>query len=41
MLDIAKVLKSRMGVLAKRVPTRELPNWMGRDARSGDKTDSA
>ena len=30
MLEIAKVLKSRMGDYAKRVPTRELPNWMMR-----------
>ncbi len=30
MLEIAKVLKSRMGEYAKRVPTRELPNWMMR-----------
>ncbi|HEY3739981.1 MAG TPA: aldehyde reductase [Bryobacteraceae bacterium] len=28
MLDMAKVLKSRMGAAAKRVPTRELPNWL-------------
>ena len=28
MLDIAKVLKRRMGAEAKRVPTRELPNWL-------------
>jgi len=30
MLEIAKVLKSRMGAAAKRVPTRQLPNWMVR-----------
>ncbi|HLG96394.1 MAG TPA: aldehyde reductase [Bryobacteraceae bacterium] len=30
MLDIAKVLKSRMGAAAKRVPTREVPNWLVR-----------
>ena len=30
MLEIAKVLKSRLGEYAKRVPTRELPNWMVR-----------
>lgn len=29
-LDIAKVLKSRMGAAAKRLPTRELPNWLVR-----------
>ena len=27
MADIAKVLKNRLGQAAKRVPTRELPNW--------------
>ena len=30
MLDIAKMLKSRMGASAKRVPTRQLPNWVVR-----------
>ena len=30
MLDIAKVLKARMGNAAKRVPTREIPNWVVR-----------
>jgi nucleoside-diphosphate-sugar epimerase len=30
MLDIAKVLKSRMGDAAKKVPTRQLPNWVVR-----------
>jgi nucleoside-diphosphate-sugar epimerase len=29
-LDIAKVLKTRLGAAAKRVPTRELPNWIVR-----------
>jgi nucleoside-diphosphate-sugar epimerase len=29
-LEIARVLKSRMGAAAKRVPTRQLPNWMVR-----------
>jgi len=28
MLDIAQVLKSRMGESARRVPTRQLPNWL-------------
>jgi len=28
MLDLAKMLKRRMGAAAKRVPTRELPNWL-------------
>jgi nucleoside-diphosphate-sugar epimerase len=27
-LQIAQVLKSRMGAAAKRVPTRELPDWI-------------
>ena len=27
-LQIAQTLKARMGVAAKRVPTRELPNWL-------------
>jgi nucleoside-diphosphate-sugar epimerase len=31
-LEIAKVLKSRMGARAKRVPTRELPDWLVRVA---------
>ena len=30
MLDIAKVLKSRLGEAAKKVPTRPLPNWLVR-----------
>ena len=30
MSAIAKVLKARMGAAAKKVPTRELPNWMVR-----------
>ena len=36
MLDVAKVLKSRMGTWAKRVPTRELPNWLVRIAAIRD-----
>jgi len=28
MLDIAMVLRNRMGASAKRVPTRQLPNWL-------------
>jgi nucleoside-diphosphate-sugar epimerase len=28
MLDIAKVLRARLGAAAKRVPTRQLPNWL-------------
>jgi dihydroflavonol-4-reductase len=35
-LDIAKVLKSRMGASAKRVPTRQLPNWLVRIAALRD-----
>ena len=31
-LDIAKVLKARMGASAKRVPTLQLPNWLVRIA---------
>jgi nucleoside-diphosphate-sugar epimerase len=30
MLDIATVLKARLGNAAKRVPTRQLPNWLVR-----------
>jgi len=36
MLDIAKILKSRMGASAKRVPTRQLPNWLVRIAALRD-----
>jgi nucleoside-diphosphate-sugar epimerase len=36
MLDIAKVLKSRMAASAKRVPTRQVPNWMVRLASLRD-----
>lgn len=36
MLDIAKVLKERLGAAAKRVPTRELPNWVIRLASLRD-----
>lgn len=36
MLGIAKVLKARMGASAKRVPTRELPNWLVRMASIRD-----
>ena len=35
-LDIAKVLKSRMGASARRVPTRQLPNWLVRLAAMFD-----
>lgn len=36
MRDIAIVLKKRMGTAAKRVPTRELPNWIVRLAALRD-----
>ena len=36
MRDIAQVLKARMGSDARRVPTRELPNWMVRLASLRD-----
>jgi nucleoside-diphosphate-sugar epimerase len=35
-LDIAKVLKARMGASAKRVPTRQLPYWLVRIAALRD-----
>jgi nucleoside-diphosphate-sugar epimerase len=35
-LEIAEVLKSRMGASAKRVPTRQLPNWLVRIAALRD-----
>jgi nucleoside-diphosphate-sugar epimerase len=34
--DIAQVLKDRMGAAAKRVPTRQLPNWLVRIAAMRD-----
>jgi nucleoside-diphosphate-sugar epimerase len=36
MLEIAKVLKARLGEAAKRVPTRQLPNWLVRLASLRD-----
>jgi len=36
MLEMAKVLKSRMGAAAKRVPAREVPNWLVRIAAFRD-----
>jgi nucleoside-diphosphate-sugar epimerase len=36
MADIARVLKERMGADARRVPTRQLPNWMVRLASLRD-----
>jgi dihydroflavonol-4-reductase len=38
MLDIAKVLKARLGKAAKRVPTRQLPNWLVRIVARFDPT---
>jgi nucleoside-diphosphate-sugar epimerase len=35
-LDVAKVLKGRLGASAKRVPTRQLPNWVVRLAALWD-----
>ena len=35
-LDIAKVLKNRLGAAAKRVPTRQLPNWLVRNPAMRD-----
>jgi len=36
MLDVAKILKRRMGELAKKVPTRQLRNWLVRIAAMRD-----
>lgn len=36
MLDVAKILKSRLGEAARRVPTRSLPNWLVRLAAFWD-----
>ncbi len=36
MRDIATILKTRMGAAAKRVPTRQLPNWLVRLAALRD-----
>ncbi|HET7460780.1 MAG TPA: aldehyde reductase [Longimicrobium sp.] len=36
MLDIARVLKDRLGASARRVPTRQLPNWLVRLASLRD-----
>jgi nucleoside-diphosphate-sugar epimerase len=38
MLDIAKILKARLGDSAKRVPSRQLPNWLVRLAALRDPT---
>ncbi|HEY4366802.1 MAG TPA: aldehyde reductase [Steroidobacteraceae bacterium] len=37
-LEIARVLKARMGAAASRVPTRQLPNWLVRLAAMGSPT---
>jgi nucleoside-diphosphate-sugar epimerase len=37
MLDIATVLRRRLGGAAKRVPTRQLPNWLVRLAARFDR----
>jgi nucleoside-diphosphate-sugar epimerase len=37
-IDIARALKNRMGIAAKRVPTLELPNWLVRLAAMRDST---
>jgi nucleoside-diphosphate-sugar epimerase len=36
MLEISKILKARMGASAKRVPSRQLPNWLVRLAALRD-----
>ncbi len=36
MLDISRILQTRMGVWAKRVPTRQVPNWLVRLAAMRD-----
>jgi len=38
MLDIAKVLKARLGEAANKVPTRQLPNWLVRIGARFDPT---
>ncbi len=38
MVDIARVLKDRLGPVAKRVPMREVPNWVLRLVALGDPT---
>ena len=41
MLDIATVLKARLGEAAKKVPTRQLPNWLVRLAARFDPAHAA
>ncbi|MGC2662107.1 MAG: aldehyde reductase [Bryobacteraceae bacterium] len=38
MLEMAKILKARLGEAARRVPTRQLPNWLLRIAALRDKS---
>jgi dihydroflavonol-4-reductase len=38
MLDVAHVLRARLGGAASKVPTRELPNWLVRFAARFDRT---
>src|SRR5262249_49783648 len=38
MLEIATVLRTRLGAAASKVPTRELPNWLVRAAARFDRT---
>jgi len=37
-LDVAKILKSRLGAAGKKVPTRQLPNWLVRLAAMRDRS---
>jgi dihydroflavonol-4-reductase len=37
MLDVARVLRAPLGDAARRVPTRELPNWLVRFASRFDR----
>jgi nucleoside-diphosphate-sugar epimerase len=36
MIDVARILRNRMGAAARRVPTRQIPNWMVRLAALRD-----
>jgi len=38
MLDVARILRAQLGEAARRVPTRELPNWLVRSASRFDRT---
>jgi dihydroflavonol-4-reductase len=37
MLDVARVLRAHLGDAARKVPTRELPNWLVRFAARFDR----